>query len=297
MRRAVCPLLGLGIALSLAGCGKLQWPHRPSGTDEASCSVLDERGVASHQQPLTNSVERGRTDCVRYLLKKGANPNEGRELDYTPLLAAAQFGHVEEAQLLIKAGADVNFDSGSGTPLCRALQNQRAGIDMVDLLVRSGARLTWGTKSSGLGCLGDYNGRKQKFEYLISKGIVDRMTQEQKDSALADLDWDEMRYLVLHGASPNAIDSQGRTPLVRAVMNYQCEMVKFLLTRGADVGVRDSTGRTALGWAESAELSLEQPVEKRSSTTTSRSLVRNRAMIRMLRSPTLSATLGCEDPP
>lgn len=58
---------------------------------------------------LHTAVEAKRSDIVRLLLDRGANPNAQNHLGDTPLHDAAKHGQVEIAQLLIQAGADVNL--------------------------------------------------------------------------------------------------------------------------------------------------------------------------------------------
>jgi len=48
------------------------------------------------------------------LVKKGANVNAAQSAGLTPLHKAAQKGHVEIAQILMKAGADANLKNKEG---------------------------------------------------------------------------------------------------------------------------------------------------------------------------------------
>jgi uncharacterized protein len=57
---------------------------------------------------LTMAVYRAHKEIVRYLLSKGAKPNQTVAGNDTPLLAAVQLKDPEIARLLIDAGADVN---------------------------------------------------------------------------------------------------------------------------------------------------------------------------------------------
>lgn len=64
----------------------------------------DEGNTALH-----TAVEAKRSDIVRLLLDRGANPNAQNYLGNTPLHQAAKHGEVELSQLLIEYGADVNL--------------------------------------------------------------------------------------------------------------------------------------------------------------------------------------------
>src|SRR5437870_4061661 len=105
--------LAITVTLLLAGCGRL-------GIDQR-----DEHGMTA----LMVAARDGRLDQVERLIAKGANVNAAvptrdlRELiafiswmqelpksdiGYTPLMYAAQGGHLDVAQLLIRKGANVN---------------------------------------------------------------------------------------------------------------------------------------------------------------------------------------------
>ena len=57
-------------------------------------------------------------------------------------------------------------------------------------------------------------------------------------------------WLLDHGADPNAIDDNGRTPLhVAAIRNTATRAIEILLGRGADASRVDADGRTALDHA------------------------------------------------
>ena len=82
---------------------------------------------------------------VERLLAAGADPNADRVTGYEgrpALFHAAIFGYVDIAQKLIDKGAKVDYgaDRGAVTPLMVAALNGSA--QMVELLVRSGARST-----------------------------------------------------------------------------------------------------------------------------------------------------------
>ena len=48
------------------------------------------------------------------------------------------------------------------------------------------------------------------------------------------------------GADPNELDSDGRTPLIHAVIDNQLEIARLLVESGAQIDVRDYRGTTAL---------------------------------------------------
>lgn len=70
-----------------------------------------------------------------YIEKEGMSPNSKDENGYTPLHAAAEWGHMELIAYLVEKGGDLNItDSDGDTPL-HATEN----VEMAKLLVELGA--------------------------------------------------------------------------------------------------------------------------------------------------------------
>merc|ERR1711964_572594 len=121
-------------------------------TDGAKCKSCDGRGykpgfysVIYYDSPTqTIAIEK------KHVRRPGRVENLMTNDGYTPLCAAAQYGHTEVAKALIRAGADVNHQIGGGfTPLYLAIQNfaktpktfrtSRAYTNVVSALIRGGA--------------------------------------------------------------------------------------------------------------------------------------------------------------
>jgi uncharacterized protein len=54
--------------------------------------------------------------------------------------------------------------------------------------------------------------------------------------------------LIRLGADFNIQDNEGKTPLIKAVLEGNIEMVKFLVEKGANKEIADNTGTTALDY-------------------------------------------------
>jgi len=90
---------------------------------------------------------RGNVAGARWSLRLGVDPNEPsrygfrhENLGQTPLTAAAQFGQVDVARLLISKGADPNLRDGGGvgqTPLATAAMAGQ--LEMCRVLLDAGA--------------------------------------------------------------------------------------------------------------------------------------------------------------
>jgi cytohesin len=59
---------------------------------------------------------------------------------------------------------------------------------------------------------------------------------------------------VRNGASPNAKDNDGKTPLHEAALEGRVEIVKLLLERGADPRIADNEGHIPLDYAKDSTI-------------------------------------------
>lgn len=77
-------------------------------------------------------------DCIKYLLKHGADIDAKTNDLWTPLHCAARWNSVDVADYLLQCGADVNAkSSGGNTPLHIAASNGRYSLtcDLIQLLL------------------------------------------------------------------------------------------------------------------------------------------------------------------
>jgi len=101
-------------------------------------------GGVQEDKELLQAARFGMAERVTALLSRGANVNakdsEGTRQEWTPLLHAACNGHVEVAQLLLAARADLEAKDTLGyTPLiCAAYKGH---VEVAQLLVAAGADL------------------------------------------------------------------------------------------------------------------------------------------------------------
>ncbi len=87
----------------------------------------------------------------------------------------------------------------------------------------------------------------------LRKALETVTDQPSRDGALAlaarQGRTDMVEVLIESGASVEARDSQGCTPLITAVRKNKADVVRVLLARGADVNARDKSDSTALCWS------------------------------------------------
>ncbi|MEW6305884.1 MAG: ankyrin repeat domain-containing protein [Verrucomicrobiota bacterium] len=173
-------------------------------------------------------------DCrrLRELIAKkldlAAKQGTEEEAERTPLVCAAEHGHVEAARLLLDAGADVNQPCGSGwqethhkTALMYAAENGH--VPVIELLLERKAKLNAKDREPGGG------GGRIALHYAAEKGHTEAI-----------------RALVQAGSKPYVKTSDGEVPLTMAASEGHLPAVKLLLELGADPNYISKDDFTAL---------------------------------------------------
>lgn len=133
---------------------------------------------------LIKAAKHGDQQAARDALRRGADANAVID-NWTPLFWAAQEGHTEVVDLLLDAGANVNFsDPGGFTPLKQAIGESH--LDTAEHLLLRGADVGHRCNSDG-GCT-----------VLHTAAAYGRL--------------DCIRLLLLHGADRQARNDDGQTP-------------------------------------------------------------------------------------
>ena len=110
---------------------------RGDDVNEVQFWLPDDNGEGS--TPLLTACTHGRTEVVQALLEHGANPHD-EDFTYSTILYATVNGYRDIIVLLLNAGVNINIGngvSGFGTPLIIAAEYGH--IDCLDLLLEQGA--------------------------------------------------------------------------------------------------------------------------------------------------------------
>lgn len=181
----------------------------------------------------------GSERVVKLFLDKGADPNAPERRGVTPLIAAAGVGNTVAAKLLLERGADpAAYAAGVGqktvTPLLGAAHN--GDVELTRLLLARKPDLD--TKSP------DNDG-------IVKNGPVAFGSLTALHLATAAPSPDVVKMLLDAGASVDARDARGTTPLMWAIATDRPEprIVHMLLAKGADPSAASKIGEDALAWA------------------------------------------------
>jgi ankyrin repeat protein len=183
---------------------------------------------------------------VRLLLARGADVNARSKSDRTALVVAASYPRTGESlRLLIGGGADIRVQGAAA--LSAAVRS--ADVEAVRFLVDRGVDLNALAPATLRSAYQRHD--RATNDYLASKAL--RPGADLLASASSWHSVDQLRRWADAGADVNArVPGQyGRTPLLTAVTSEDTgvDTIRFLLDRGADPNALTTEGESPLDWA------------------------------------------------
>ena len=218
-------------------------------------NLISTQGVMS-QTPLLSACRNHAVHTARILLQHGADPKI--DCNGTAVSYAAMHGNIGVVQLLLEHGVDVEAPWRSDTVLHIAAGRKHTA--MVQLLLDHNADVHARSRRglTALGIAAGMDGSEGIIQMLLDRGadIEDKSLNESETplhtaARLGSLD--NVRALIEKGADIDARNSNGETPLIRALRNKHLrdtDIVRLLLDKCADPYAADTQGHTVLFWAK-----------------------------------------------
>jgi uncharacterized protein len=187
--------------------------------------------------PLYLACVNGNASMIERLLKAGADANAVAPEGESALMTAARTGNVEAARVLLVHGALVDATEtwrGQTALMWAAAQNHAS---VVKELLAHGANVNarsmvrrWERQSTA-----------EPREKWLPPGGMTPLLLAARQGAL-----ESVRVLAASGAELNAVDPDGISAVLSAIINGHFDVAGFLLDQGTDPNLADKTGRTAL---------------------------------------------------
>jgi hypothetical protein len=160
--------------------------------------------------------------AVREALAAGGDVNERDKTGWTPLMYAALECRPGIVELLLDRGADVKLQATS--------ERQTSFMDHGQTALTIAASCFIARRRAALAPERGMPPNYARMELEAPRTIV--------------------RALIRKGANVNAVDADGRTPLMMAAMHGWRDVIKELLAAKASANVRDPEGRTVIDYAD-----------------------------------------------
>lgn len=228
----VCRLGRMEILKHLKAAGELDKQGTPVLLSAASAAIeggnTDALGICIegiknidtlwlHEVLLHRACYFGRTEMVKLLLNRGADPNKGTEsLGYTGLDLALDSGAIGVADVLLQAGARFKEDVVGRFAIHRLASD--GVMDSLEFVLKNGEAP-------------DTRDKRGRRPLHLAAGAGRLST---------------VRLLLKYGADANCRDDSGRTPLFYAVESGRRDVAQLLAASGGKVNVADGLQGTPL---------------------------------------------------
>ncbi len=196
-------------------------------------NLQDEPGMTPLHHAVNADHRGSHLEMIQLLIDRGANVKAIYDTHHTPLHLAS---HAETAELLLKAGANVNARTEhSGETLLNAAawgaaqgspKSYETYLELTQLLLTRGADVNLKLKTGSM--MEDEKPYHDKAGDTVLHQVA-RSYSEQHASEICEL-------LISHGAEVNAVNVKGHTPLDEALANERSETAEFLRQQGARTG-------------------------------------------------------------
>ncbi|HAA59112.1 MAG TPA: hypothetical protein DCE42_30435 [Myxococcales bacterium] len=221
---------------------------------------LNDKEPTYKRTALHWAASKGSVSFVKALLRRGADPRAKDKYGDTPLHIACNTKKVSSTliEALLAAGASPNTrNNRKETPMFTAASNNHT--EALETLHRRGGKLhlknKWGESLLHVAAT---DGSTDAVTWLIQKGLpVDIKDTKHHTPLFALLSPSAtaknknrlavLKLLISKGANPNAIDLEGKTPLLEAtVLSDNQDIAIALIKHGASLDVTNNLNQTVL---------------------------------------------------
>lgn len=209
--------------------------------------TLEQKKAFEKNHPITTG---NGPDIVELLLNSGADIEARDRRGATPLHRAASSNpNLEVTALLLDRGAELEARDDLGmTPLhMAAVGNTNPAV--AGLLLARGADMETPSDVGKAVHLAATSFNPEILALLVKRGADIEVERDDKMTplhlaAMMNPIPEAAKFLLDHGADPEARNNRGETPLHSAMDNYNPEVGILLIERGADVYAKDDEGVT-----------------------------------------------------
>ncbi len=206
----------------------------------------------SGSSALLLMTDQRKYETMRWLLKRGANPNKPGIRGYSPLLLA--YIHEDETSLKLLRSFNASEDiftyavSGNATGLKTLLES---GANPNEVRRNGASALAYAAGYGKVECVkvllafkADINWRD---ESMLRTALLNVTLSDLPNKA------EVVSTLIAGGADINLPDYQGMTPLLVAAQRQDNDIVKLLVDAGANVNAKSANGARALSYVTDLE--------------------------------------------
>ena len=212
------------------------------------------KGIQKGTTALHSAAWDGYDKLVETLLNHGAEVDIQNKHGCTVLLESAYNGHLSIVEMLLQHKADPNIvDDDGDIAITSAALNGHYKI--VQLLLQHNAAFTH-TNFTG------YNALHSAAVGKTSEGEEDAREEQSSEAETEDY-IKTMQLLIEAGLDINVANSDGTTPLMRAVSRLRGHrrVLEYLIENGANIDAQDKDGRTCMHYVYSND-ALQVLVER-----------------------------------
>ncbi|MEI8204144.1 MAG: ankyrin repeat domain-containing protein [Bacteroidota bacterium] len=244
-----------------------------SKSKQDAIELLNKLDIAIIERNIVYYSQQGNFDNVRLLIEAGVSANafyyiekDKKKWYYSPLYSAYTNNHLDIAELLIKNGANVNFNDNSNiipTPINYAIEKNNA--DLLNFFIKNGADVNFNKKTDHE-LIPIFQSIKLKHYEIIEILIKNNVDLNIEGAiwgnvtpliyAVNKCDEKAVSILLDNGADINmTANSNLETPLIIAIRKKNINIVKILIEKGADINKKRKDGYSPMFLAHQRKLS------------------------------------------